>query len=309
VRGSAAHAAALPVLVEGLQQKDEDTRIRASQNLLATGPTAKDAIPALAKLLDDPVPDVRFEAAVALVGIDPSKAAGGVPALIVGVKSDNDFRATRAAQALGTLGPVAKAAVPELVKRFDVKHAHSRLYAAEAAGRIDPAQAPKAAEVLVALLKDDKYKSHAIRPQSLLALRRIGPNAKPALPALTELLKDTGDFHADVAVTMLVIDADGAKPALEWVRKVLTDKDNDDLYDLLESLPNLGAAAEPLIPELLALLQSKTLYQRERAIETLGAIGPDAKDALPELKKIAESDTRPRIRTAIADAVKKIEAK
>ena len=72
-----------------------------------------------------------------------------------------------------------------------------------------------------------------------------------AMPALTELLNDKDYDHADVAVAMLVIDADGSKPALEWVRKVLTDKDNHDLYDLIELLPQLGAAAKPLIPELI----------------------------------------------------------
>jgi HEAT repeat protein len=303
----AGHVDAIPALVEGLQQKSEDVRIKASRNLLQTKSAAKGAIPALAKLLDDKVSEVRFEAALALVGIDPSKAAGGVPALIAGVESDNDNTVLRAAKALAVLGPVAKSAAPALLKKCDTQYPQWRQHAAAALARVDPAQTPKAVEVLVDLIKDRK--AGAAHRDAITALRRIGPNAKAAMPALAELLNDKDYDHADVAVAMLVIDADGAKPALEWVRKVLTDKSSSDLYELTELLPQLGAAAKPLIPELVTLLQSKVLFQRARAIEALGEIGPDAKDALPELKKITESDTRERIRNAIADAVKKIEAK
>jgi HEAT repeat protein len=301
------HADAIPALVEGLQQTSEDVRIKASRNLLQTKSAAKGAIPALAKLLDDKVPEVRFEAALALVGIDPSKAAGGVPALIAGVESDNDNSVLRATKALAVLGPVAKDAAPALLAKCDTQYPQWRQHAAAALARVDPAQTPKAVEVLVGLLKDRK--AGIAHRDAITALRRIGPNAKSAMPALVELLNDKDYDHADVAVAMLVIDADGAKPALEWVRKVLTDKSSNDLYELTELLPQLGAAAKPLIPELVALLQSKVLFQRERAIEALGEIGPDAKDALPELKKISESDMRERIRNAIAEAVKKIEAK
>jgi HEAT repeat protein len=305
-RGRSGLASVVPALVEGLQQKGEDVRIKASHYLLRTGPDAKGAIPSLTKLLDDTVPEVRLEAALALVGIDPSKAGGGVPALIAGVESDNDNSVLRAAKALAVLGPVAKSAAPALLAKCDTEYPQWRLYSAEALARIQPSQTPKAVEVLVGLLKGKK--GAVAHRHAITVLRRIGPNAKAAMPTLTALLADKDYDHADVAVAMLVIDADGSKPALEWVRKVLTDKGGSDLYELIELLPQLGAAAKPLIPELVALLQSKVLLQRERAIEALGEIGPDAKDALPELKKVAASDPRERVRDAIADAVKKIES-
>ena len=301
--------AAIPVLVEGLQQKDEQVRLLASQYLLMSGSVAKAALPALAKLLDDKAPEVRFEAALAMVGLDKSSAAGTVPALTEGVKTGTDSNATRAAKALAQLGPVAKDAVPELVKKFGAKNAHLRLYAAEAAARIDPAQAPAAVEVLVALLKDKKFKSNMVRAYALTALRHIGPPAKSALPTLTELLKDDEPFHADVALAMLAIGTDEAKPALEWVRKVMADKSHDDLYDLMVRLPELGRAARPLVPELTAMLKSKTPFERKNAIEALGAIGADAKDALPELKALAEKDPRNDVRQLATEAVESITKK
>ena len=306
-RGNAANADAVPVLVEGLQQKDEKVRFEASQTLLSVGPPAKTAVPALKKLLDDPVPGVRFEAALALVGIDSKGAAGTVPALTEGLKAA-DSQATRAAKALGVLGPVAKDAVPELFKKFDAGALLLRLSAAEAVARIDPAQAPKAAEAIAAMLADKKYKSSLIRRNSLTVLRGIGSAAKPALPVLVELLKDKGPFHTEVAITMIAIDPDGAKPAFEWLHTVMTGGD-DDRYENLDHLVDLGPAAKPLVPDLLKLLKSKDSYRRENAVLVLGAIGPGAKDAVPELKKLAGSDPDSHIQTAATQAIKKIEAK
>ncbi|MBN9121632.1 MAG: HEAT repeat domain-containing protein, partial [Planctomycetes bacterium] len=181
-RGSAEHTSALPVLVEGLRDRREDVRIAASQNLLQTGPTARTAIPALTKLLDDKSEEVRLEAALALVGIDPSKAAGGVPALVGGLKSENGNSVVRAAKALAVLGPVAKAAAPELLKTCGAEHPRWRLAAAEAVVRVDPAQVPKAVAVLVGLLKEEKARS--VHRPALAALRHIGPGAKDAMPTL-----------------------------------------------------------------------------------------------------------------------------
>ncbi len=301
------NAEAIPALIEGLQQKEERVRIEASQTLLMTGPVAKAAIPALKKLLDDPKSAVRLEAALTLVGIDPKEAGGTVPALTEGLKAD-DRNAVRAAKALAALGPVAKDAVPELVKHFDAKAPLLQLYAAEAAARIEPAQAPKAVEVLVGLLQNKKYKSNTVRSYALIALQRIGTPAKSAMPTLTTLLNDKGPFQADVALAMVLIDPDGAKPAFEWIRSALGKESLDeDTHDLLERLPEFGKKASPLMPELIAMLKAKPFFYRKQAILTLSAIGPDAKDALPELKKLAEGDPRQDIRKLAAEAVKKIE--
>jgi HEAT repeat protein len=308
-RGSQWYAAAVPVLIEGLQHKEEQVRFAASHKLMMTGPVAKKAVPALKNLLGDPKPAVRIEAALALVGIDVKEATGTVPALIEGLKAD-EHPAIEAAEALAELGPVAKGALPELVNRFDAKSPHLRLYAAEAAARIDPAQAAKAVEVLVGLLQNEKYKSSMIRSYSLGALQRIGPAAKSALPALAELLTDDGPFHEDVAVAMIAIDPDGAEPAFEWIRDVLGKKArNGDLDELAVRISTLGPRAKILIPQMTELLKSDTPDHRENAVIVLAAIGPAAKATLPDLKKLARSDPQEKIRALAADAIKKIEAK
>ncbi len=307
-RDSAAHASAVPVLVEGLQQKDEAVRLRASQYLRTTGPTARAAVPALTKLLDDPSAEVKLEAGLALVTIDKAHGAAAAPALTQGLALGESL-ATRAAKALAELGPVAKGAGPELVKHFDAKSPALRLAAAEAAARVDPVHAPKAVETLVTLLQTQKSTSHALRRNTAVALGHIGPSAKPALPALAALLADDGAFHADIALAMIAIDP-ASKPALEWVRTVVASKpgsdEHEDLYDLMERLPALGARAAPLVPELTGLLSSKEFHTRKRAIEVLREVGPGAKDALPALKTIAASDPRPDVRKLATAAVQTI---
>jgi HEAT repeat protein len=307
-RGSDLHAAAVPALIEGLQYQDEAVRIGASQYLLMTGPAAKDALPALKKLLDDEKSAVRIEAGIALVGIDVKQAGGAVSALTEGLKA-SEQTATRAAKALAQLGPVAKDAVPELVKHFGAKSPHLRLYAAEAVGCIDTDQAPKAVEVLVGLLKNEKYQMSMVRSYSLGGLRHIGPAAKPALPTLRGLLDDGEPFHVDVAIAMIAIDPTDKNPAFAWMRGVLGNERHDDNIDLVERLPELGTRGKPLIPDVVPLLRAKKPFHRENAVELLAAIGPDARDALPDLKKLAESDPRPNIRKLAAEAIKKIEAK
>ncbi len=307
-RDDAARAAAVPVLTEGIRDRTDRVRRTAASYLLQLGPLAKGAVPDLKALLGDTTQEVQLEAALALVGIDPKEGAAAVPVLTHAL-STGDGPAQRAAQALAKLGPVAKAAAPALVKHFDAKNQHLRLFSAEAAARIDPAHAPKAVEVLVAILKDKKTRSSMLRSYALVALRNIGPAAKPALPTLTAMLTDDGAFHPHAALAMVAIDADGAKAALDWVRAVFAKPNHDDAYDLAELLPELGPKAAPLVPDLIKMLAAKQLYFRRAAVETLAAIGPGARDALPDLKKIAASDPRTDLKKLAAEAVAKIEAK
>lgn len=309
-RDNDAYAAAVPVLIEALQQKDERVRLEASQYLSMTGPAAKTAVPALTKLLGDPSAEVKLEAGLSLVAIDKVHGPAAVPALIQGLKL-SDSLAARAAKALGDLGPVAKDALPDLLTKFDAKNVHLRLYSAEAAARIDPTHAPKAVAVIAELLKEKKHQRSMIRSYGFVAFRNMGPAAKSAMPSLEEFLKDDGPFHFNAAAAMLAIDPD-SKPAFEWIRAVMADKlkdDNEDIYSVLERLPELGVKAAPLVPDLVALLKARTPFHRIQACETLGAIGPAAKAALPDLKKLAESDPRKDVREDAAAAIKKIEAK
>ncbi|MBP3957074.1 HEAT repeat domain-containing protein [Gemmata sp. G18] len=300
---------AVPTLIEGLQQKEEQVQVDACQILAAIGTPAQKAVPALKKSLSGQSPTVPFEAAVALVAVAPKGAADARPVLIETLKNGRNFEAIRAAKALGDLGADAKDALPELIKKLSANDPHLRLSAAEAATAIDPAQAPKAVDVVVELLKNRQHRRSLVRANSLGFLVRLGDHAKGAMPALAEVLADRDSvFRGDVALTMITIDAKNATAAYDWVRKVLDDSE-PDRDDVRDQLPKLGQLAEPLVPELTAQLKSEDGDHRRYAIETLGAIGPGAKNALPALKKLIETDPETSNRARATEAVKKIEAK
>src|SRR4051794_23850469 len=83
----------IPSLIEELKKKDDpNARLTAAMELADFGPTAKDAVPALVKLLDDGDEDMRLNAAL-------------------------------------TLSKIGKAAVEPLIGLLDSKDADARFYA------------------------------------------------------------------------------------------------------------------------------------------------------------------------------------
>ena len=304
-------AAGVPILIEGLGHSEDATRRAAAENLRTVGEPARSAVPALKRTLADRNPEVALGAALALVEIALPESADAVPVLTAGVGGTDEKAAARAAKALATLGPMAKTAIPELVKRFDAKTPELRLAAAEAAARIDPAQGDKAAAVLTALFHQFNYGQ--VRNEVVFALTRIGPPAKAALPALLDVFrnaqKGASYFRVEIALAVLAIDPETAKPVVAWIRELVTKDGDEDGYELAGQIRRLGAGAKPLMAELIAMLGVKEPFVRECAAVALGAIGPDAKDALPKLKALAAADGQERVRKLAADAVKRVEAK
>jgi RNA polymerase sigma factor (sigma-70 family) len=104
------------------------------------GPTAKAAVPMLIDSVKDP--DVHWQALTALASIDRQTA---LPFLIEALKSDQPDELQVACSALTKYGPEAKAAVPGLIKAFQLRQfgaPNLNSFAARALQNIDP----KAAE-------------------------------------------------------------------------------------------------------------------------------------------------------------------
>ena len=99
---------------------------------------------------------------------------------------DEKVRAN-AAYALGSIGSVAKTAVPALTELLTDKDEWVRHHAAEALGAIGP-DAKTAIPALTKLLKDT---AEHVGWTAASALGKIGP---AAIPALTELLKDENEL-------------------------------------------------------------------------------------------------------------------
>jgi HEAT repeat protein len=98
----------------------------------------------------------------------------------------------------------------------------------------------------------------------------MGPEAKTAVPALTELLKDDD----------------------EWVRRAAA-----------WALGKIGPEAKTATPALTELLRDK--WVRQTAASTLGNIGPEAKTAIPALTELLQDTDKDLGKTA-AEALQKI---
>jgi HEAT repeat protein len=109
------------------------------------------------------------------------------------------------------------------------------------------------------------------------ALAIIGPEAKPAVPALGHVL--CGKERAarwDAAMALGRI----GKDSVAVLTRVLPDKDPEIRCAALSGLSGVGAGAEPAIPAVMEMLKDEKDDVRAGAVYCLAAIGPRAVPAL-----------------------------
>ncbi len=138
------------------------------------------------------------------------------------------------------------------------------------------------------LLKDLKNANPVTRVMAAMTLGKMGPTAKAAVPGLAEAVLDRNlnvRYFAAEALKALGPEAKAAVPAL--IKALDTFSGGSPR---LEGPPRYYADT------------------RSVAAEALGAIGPGARQAAPALRK-ALNDPNSDVRTAAAEALKRIEAK
>lgn len=177
----------LPRLIEAL--KVEDVRPRAAAIIARIGPEAKDAVPALIGALGDPDPDTRNEVLFALAAIGPD-AAQAVPALVKALDDPGENVSYAACYALGKVGPAAMAAKPALQKCLGSSDEFACMASAWALACIHPECKETAAKSVPILAKALAEPDALSRLHAAEALRRLGPCAKDAVPALKKALQD-----------------------------------------------------------------------------------------------------------------------
>jgi HEAT repeat protein len=154
-------ASALPILSAGLKDPGVDVRIAAAWALSQIAPsTNTSTIKTLGEALSDTSPKVRSLAAVALSQIGP-RAVEVMPQLIASLYDPVDYVRAPAADSLGKIGPLARAAVEPLANRL--------------------------------LANNEQV---FVQRSVAYALGNIGPEARPALPALEKALKSVRVSYA-----------------------------------------------------------------------------------------------------------------
>ena len=181
----------------------KEARPRAAAILARFGPTAKAAVPALIQAVQSGDPLARHEALLALGAIGPASKAA-VPAAVKALQDLDPNVRYSACYALGKIGPPAMAAKAPLQQVLADSDPFLSLVAAWALARIDPDctdTAPKSVPLLIRALDDPEP---MIRLEAATSLRCLGPQAKPAAPALKKTMRDdTSDLVRDMAAAAL----------------------------------------------------------------------------------------------------------
>jgi HEAT repeat protein len=302
---------AVPALINALKDQDANVRWSAAAALGKIGPAAEDAVPALSDALKDQNGSVRSSAAAALGTIGPA-AKDTVLAL-------NDAVNDKYTNATGALDAILRStSVPELVTFLRGREyagcRHLRAEAAEALGRIGPA-ARAAVPALIDALKDpeeperhrdpepsdrpapvERAPARTVRDRAAEALGKIGPAAKDAVPALSRALNDPDKAVGTRAAEALGRIGPAAKAAVPALLTAFKDDKRRAVGDrAAEALGRMGPAAKTAVPVLSRALNDGS--RRELAGRALVQIGQPAVPVLvdaylgfdAELRRTAET--------------------
>jgi HEAT repeat protein len=215
----------LPIFLEMMKDGDPGVRIAIVRTYRREVPAIRPAPPVLLAALKDSESSVRVIAAQAFKD-SSAKAELGVPALISALSdSEAEVRAA-SASALGLYGLRAEAALEPLTKATQDTSENVRVEATAAQKRISGAVSEAPAEV-AALLADLSAPQGRRRMRAADALATFGPDAAPAVLALTKALKDrNADVRGSAAHALGRIGA-AARDALPAIKGVESN-DADD---------------------------------------------------------------------------------
>lgn len=206
---------AVPAEIELLKENSEDLRISAATNLGLVGPKAEQAVPALIAVVEDKT-------------IDADKGDPPPPGT-VGFNPRSRTVRGMAAQALGRIGPGAKAAVPALCEAATDKNWLIRQYSTAALGPIcenDESAAKQALPVLQKALND---KERPVWDAAVRSLGRIGAPAKGAVGDLLAVLdRPVPAYQVDAATALGRIEAGTKNKAAFEKLDALYKKSKDD---------------------------------------------------------------------------------
>jgi HEAT repeat protein len=246
---SALSGVVTPALIEGLQSRDRNVRIRIISLLERVPGDVTKLAPALTTVLKEPVDSDQAEsegpasaptysgpahkAAEALGRLAPKTAAAGevIAALAEVVQSGPPQRRASAARALGQFGPAAASAIPALLRLLDAPESGKeptdyRAAAAATLSKIAPgtASAEAAVAALTAELNSPKA---ATRGTSLQALSRFGRVSSHATAKIRTLKESDPDPAVRKAAASALQSLDASK-AGEYRRSAENQTSEDD---------------------------------------------------------------------------------
>ncbi len=184
------------------------------------------------------------------------------------------------------------------LKDLDHSDPEVRWRAAHALGAIGT-EAPQTVGPLATMMVEDPEPRP--RAEAALALSKMAPAARAAVPELALALEDDADpvrMNAALALSQLGTEARPAIPAL--IRAVQDERNDHNLGGFLISIQGvailaLGRASAGTaegLPTLIAALETApSLGLKLTVVRALGEVGPPAREAVPRLLPLLEDDS------------------
>ncbi len=285
--------AAVPALIQAMEDESSEVRLKAVRALQAIGPDARDAIPALQEATNDEDYEVRQAAADALEDI----------ALTVTVEGEtltrDDMELDEEEQDI---------AVNVFATRLESKNWITRRNAAYELAEMGPVAAPAVPALIMALSDDSDWRDHynQVRRGAARALGNIGFAARAANPILIETLENR-DYNVRLE-TVKALGKIGPKSSEEVVAALTSVLDDPDLEIRREAAAALGSFEEcalSSLPLLITAIMTDTDKDvRRAAIGSVCRIEPDAEQSLCALAQALEHKD-PNIRNDALVALRK----
>jgi HEAT repeat protein len=165
----------------------------------------------------------------------------------------------------------------------------------------------------VILLEDPEGRT---RNAAALALTKMLPASRQAVPAMTQALDDKDRFvrmNVAMALSRLGTDARPAVPAL--IRAIKNEDNKTNLNAFTHTIQEISALAlgrasagsADGVPALTEALEAATTpTMRMAVVRALGAVGPEARPAVPRLRTLLDDKDRD-VREVAQEALKRIE--
>jgi HEAT repeat protein len=218
---------AVPALCRVLKKGDEDARAKVAEALAAIRERPDVAVPALIAALGDEKWLVRCYAGHALQAFG-ADAKAAIPALRDALRDKEGLVATSAAEALWAIERRPEAVVPTLVETLKSSpEPYARSAAAEALGNIGPAAKDAVLQLTAGL--DDEWRT--VRVSAAGALWKVTRQSEPAVGTLIRALdRDWSLDESDTGRAVRILgemgrEAGAALPALRAALKRSSDRD------------------------------------------------------------------------------------
>jgi hypothetical protein len=309
--------------IKDIDSPDPSIREQAIQTVLAFGPAARKAIPAITrqvKQLNDIGPQSFAIMALADL-VQPAVAAptdqwinDAIRALISVVDSPQAVIRFRAATTLGYMGPQARAAVRDLIPRVTDRSSweirKAACFALGAVGRDDLGYPLVEAQEALAKGVTDR-ESRGVRLEALQAVIRLGaPAPGKAVPQLVNALKQRMAQERDKTLLIWVrvaalalVPTDISDKNLAPIVKEIKSPDADVRSTAIKAIALMGPAAKFAVQDVIeALTKSTDPATTVELCGALGRMGEHAERAIGALTQIHAQDNA-AVKTAAEQAI------